>query len=243
MFTFSAPGFVLGAALAQNLPANRASEIELLGGMFGSTPFGLVLVATLAQQAAGGGQPPPSGPGSVQSAQMAQVPDLTTVPDDVNTPQLLVDWAKGLLGSLQLSFAGTTPVLSAQPVGTPLSSTPPAGTFVSFGTGVTLQISAGLEPEVPDVTNQSLSDAQTELEGAGFESVVVSGSKAPTSTVTSQSPPAGPADPATTTVQLVVSDPLHQVTPLASTSRNRPRKAAPKSRGRTPSSATVRKRR
>jgi hypothetical protein len=62
--TFSAPGLVLGAVLAQNVPDQPTkTELELLGGMFGSSPLGLVLLVALANQAVSASEGQSSGAG------------------------------------------------------------------------------------------------------------------------------------------------------------------------------------
>jgi beta-lactam-binding protein with PASTA domain len=148
---FSPLGVVLGAALSQNVAdPQKRTEIELLGGMFGSSAMGMVLLATLAQQAgaATGGTTPGQG-GPTES----QVPDVT---------KSTAATVGGLLTSRGLTLAGTETAISDQPIGTIIASVPAAGTVVARNTAVTIVVSAGLP--VPNVVGQSRADAISELE-------------------------------------------------------------------------------
>ncbi|QIS14222.1 hypothetical protein [Nocardia arthritidis] len=49
--TFNVLGFVLATALTRDMKdRDQASQLELLGGLMGSSPLGLVLIATVAGQ-------------------------------------------------------------------------------------------------------------------------------------------------------------------------------------------------
>lgn len=169
----------MGAALSQNVTdQNTKTEIELLGGMFGSSPMGIVLLATLAQQAGtstGGTTPGQGGP------MESQVPYVT---------ESSVDTVGELLTSRGLILAGTETAISDQPMGTIIASNPPAGTVVSLGAGVTIVVSAGLPvPKVLGLTRAQAINALKPL----FDAAVtyVHPDQGTLGTVVAQAPDAG----------------------------------------------------
>jgi eukaryotic-like serine/threonine-protein kinase len=154
---FNVLGFALATALTQNLTdRQQAAQLDLVGGLLGSSPLGLVLVAALAQQAGTGTTG--TGPGGpVTTPTKVQVPDVTA--------SASVDDAAALLTSLGL-VAGQTGAVSDQPRDQILGSDPAAGTLVDPGSTVLIVISAG--KRVPDVTNRTVKEATTILTSAGF---------------------------------------------------------------------------
>jgi hypothetical protein len=179
---FSPVGLVLGAALTQNLAdRNEATRIELLGGVFGATPLGLVLITTLAQQAGGGPgvRPVPGGAGAPTEA---EVPNVTEADDLVAAGELV--------RSRGLTVAGTASVISEEAKDTILGSNPEAGAVVRLGAGVTILVSGGLR--VPDVTGKKLTDAETEVQRDGFTPVPKETDvRGPADTVIKQDPAGG----------------------------------------------------
>jgi serine/threonine-protein kinase len=96
---------------------------------------------------------------------------------------------------------------SSQTANTVLGQTPNGGQSVPAGTTVALTVSNGLVT-VPDVTGRTESDAKNALASAGFNSITTSTQNSSQSpgTVVSQSPGGGSqADPASTTVNLVIA--------------------------------------
>jgi len=150
-------GLVLGAALAQGVkdPA-KATQIEVLGGVLGPSPIGLVVLATLARQGAVTGQPPGGG-GPTE----ATVPDVRDAGDDLEA-------AARLLESRGLTAGTTARIISEAPMETILGSDPEPGTLVRLKTAVTINVSAGLI--VPTVTKLRLEEAERTLSDAGFDS-------------------------------------------------------------------------
>jgi beta-lactam-binding protein with PASTA domain len=181
-FSFSAPGLVLGAVFAEKVEdPQKKAELELLGGMFGSSPLGLVLVATLANQAQTTGTGQSTGTGTGTGAE-AQVPDVTSARTDQNK-------ARDLIVSRGLTLAATATVTSDHPIKAIVGTSPPAGTIVPIGTAVTLLVSAGIE--VPDVVKMPLRKAVTTLHHVGLEVSDDSTVEKPNAHVTRQSPEAG----------------------------------------------------
>ena len=92
-----------------------------------------------------------------------------------------------------------------------LSTDPPAGTTVSAGAEITLQVSAGAAAEsveLPDLRGLSTSSALMELFrlGLSVKEVTHAASEAPAGTVVGQSPPVGSLVIKGTGVRLTVSD-------------------------------------
>ncbi|MDJ0314629.1 PASTA domain-containing protein [Arthrobacter sp. H35-D1] len=178
---FSPIGMVVGAALARDIKdRGRASQIEILGGVMGASPMGLVLLATLAKEATGSGPIDPTKPNP---------PDLASVPD-VRPAGSDLAVASEILTVHGLASGRPRAVLSDSPQGTILGSIPELGAFVALTTEVSVLISAGLL--VPPVTGKLRADAEAVLKTAGFlsrvQSVDVSGTP---DTVTEQDPVAG----------------------------------------------------
>ncbi|MDT5355394.1 MAG: hypothetical protein QOJ56_3926 [Mycobacterium sp.] len=152
---FSPLGLVMGAALSQKVKdPQKKSEIELLGGVLGSSPMGIVLLATLAQQAG-----TTTGTTTGTTASGSDKPTETQVPD---VTELVGASVTGALESRGLTLAGTESAISSEPIGTLISSRPVAGSVVALGTAVTVVASGGLQ--VPDVVNLTLNDATLKLE-------------------------------------------------------------------------------
>ncbi len=183
----------MGAALSQNVEdANKKTEIELLGGMVGSSPMGIVLLATLAQEAGastGGTTPGQGGPAE------SQVPDVIG-----NTADAVGD----LLTSRGLTLAGTETAISDQPIGTIIATTPAADTVVGLGTGVTIVVSAGLP--VPNVVGKDIDTAIQVLASCSFGFTVTPATpgQGPVDTVIAQNPVAGTFLSSDLTVDLTV---------------------------------------
>ena len=178
---FSPIGMVVGAALARDIKdRGRASQIEILGGVMGASPLGLVLLATMAKEATGSAPIDPTKP---------DPPDLATVPD-VRPAGSDLAVAGEILTVHGLTSGRPRAVLSDSAQGTILGSFPEFGAFVALNTEVSVLISAGLL--VPTVTGKLRADAEAVLTTAGFrprvQSVDVAGTP---DTVTEQDPAAG----------------------------------------------------
>ena len=74
------------------------------------------------------------------------------------------------------------------PEGQIIGTDPPAGKQVARGSTVTIVVSRGL-PQIPNVANQSVSDAAAALQAAGYTVAGVQGN--PSRTVVGTNPPAG----------------------------------------------------
>lgn len=219
-FNFSAPGFVLGAAFAQKVEdPKKKAELELLGGMFGSSPLGLIVVATLANQAqqagtgasttpstgAGAGTDGAGTPGTATgdgnpaggAPAEAQVPDVTPANTDLGK-------ARELIESRGLKLAGTATVASDQPVKKILGTDPTAGAIVPYGSNVTLLVSAGIE--VPNVVRMTLKNATATLHLVGLKAQQESAFEGSGVRVTRQNPHAGKWVSAGSTVKLHSSE-------------------------------------
>lgn len=177
---FSPIGLVVGAALARDITdRGRAGQIEILGGVLGTSPMGLVLLATLAKQATANG---PTGPTKPNSPAEASVPDVRDAND--------LAAAGGMLTSHGLAAGRTQYVVSDSPLGAILGSHPEGGAVVPVGTEVSILVSAGLV--VPTVTGTPLADAESVLATADFQSAVRSVDDPGTpGTVTKQDPAGG----------------------------------------------------
>lgn len=126
----------------------------------GTSPMGLILLATLAKGATVGQPDGPTGPSSPAEA---SVPDVTVAGDDLAA-------AGGILKASGLTAGRTRPVVSDEPKDIILGSTPEAGTLVPLGTVVAVLVSAGLV--VPNVAGMLRADAEAALATAGFGSTV-----------------------------------------------------------------------
>jgi serine/threonine-protein kinase len=100
-----------------------------------------------------------------------------------------------------------TDVDSDEPKGTVVAQSPSAGSSVAKGTKITLSVSKGpVTADVPDVTRQTLADAQATLEEAGFKTTVVPEDVTDPSQdglVLSQDPAGGPHEKGTTVTLIV----------------------------------------
>jgi eukaryotic-like serine/threonine-protein kinase len=98
---------------------------------------------------------------------------------------------------------------SSEPQGTVVSQSPASGVEVDQGTSITIFVSNGQVREVPDVTGLSQSDAEAQLEDAGFRpSVRTTPTEEPEEegTVLSQSPRGGVERRENSTVTLSVGE-------------------------------------
>jgi eukaryotic-like serine/threonine-protein kinase len=98
---------------------------------------------------------------------------------------------------------------SSEPQGTVVSQSPASGVEVDQGTSITIFVSNGQVREVPDVTGLSQSDAEAQLEDAGFRpSVRTTPTEEPEEegTVLSQSPRGGVERRENSTVTLTVGE-------------------------------------
>jgi serine/threonine-protein kinase len=130
-------------------------------------------------------------------------PGPVSVPNVVgeSLPQAQQDLSKLGLKNRVVSQA------SSQPANQVLSQTPNPGQSAPPGSAVTLTVSNG-KVSVPNVVGQTVSDAKSSLANAGFNNVTTStqSSNQTPGTVLSQTPAGGAqADPANTTVNLVVA--------------------------------------
>lgn len=175
---FSPIGLVVGAALARDVKdRGRAGQIEILGGVLGTSPIGLVLLATLAKQAGVGTS---SGPPNAPSE--ASVPDVRDASDLAEATAILK--AHGLAGG-RAQY-----VVSDSPKDAILGSAPEAGAVVALGTEVSVRVSAGLV--VPTVTGLAVAEAERALETAGFASnLQLTDTPGAPGTVAKQDPAAG----------------------------------------------------
>ncbi|MHA7269537.1 PASTA domain-containing protein [Arthrobacter sp. HLT1-20] len=154
---FSLIGLVVGAALARDVQDRaRASQIEILGGVLGASPMGLVLLTTLAKEAT---ESKPTDPKKPKKPTEASVPDVSDAED--------LTAAEGMLKAHGLVVGQQQYVLSDSTPDAILGSSPEAGTLVSLGAKVSILVNAGLI--VPDVTGIALTDAQLALDAACFQ--------------------------------------------------------------------------
>jgi hypothetical protein len=166
--SFNILGFALATALTQNVAdRQKALEIDMIGGVMGGSPLGLVLVTALAQQQAATqtGAPAPQA-GAVTAGDGAAgngAPTLVEVPNIRDEPTF--DDAAELLAGFGLT-ASDAKVISTRPVGTVVESIPPAGALVPTGSKIEVAISAG--KEIPNVVNMQYEAAKETLERDGF---------------------------------------------------------------------------
>jgi serine/threonine-protein kinase len=98
--------------------------------------------------------------------------------------------AQAALAAVQLSATQVDQYSSTVPNGQVIGTAPPAGTQVRVGSEVTVQVSKGPQMvAVPNVTQDSVSQATHTLEAAGFSVSGVTGN--PTATVSGTYPPEG----------------------------------------------------
>ena len=113
-------------------------------------------------------------------------PAPRTVP--VIPPNSTFDQAAAAIKAVQLVPARKDAFSDTVPEGQIIGTDPPAGTEVARNSTVTVIVSTGL-PTIPDVKGQSVQDAASQLQAAGFSVSGVQGN--PFRTVTGTSPPAG----------------------------------------------------
>jgi eukaryotic-like serine/threonine-protein kinase len=98
--------------------------------------------------------------------------------------------AEAALTAAQLTATQVDQYSSTVPKGQVIATVPPAGTQVRVGSAVTVQVSKGPQMvAVPNVAQDSVSQATQTLEAAGFSVSGVTGN--PTATVTGTSPSEG----------------------------------------------------
>jgi serine/threonine-protein kinase len=177
-------GLVVGAALARDIQdRGRASQIQILGGVMGTSPMGLVLLATLANDAKDAKPSRPGDPTKPASPAEAAVPDVRDAGSDLAA-------AGGILKAHGLAAGQPRSVISEAPQDEIIGSEPRIGTLVPLATEVSIFVSAGLV--VPTVTGKLRADAEADLETAGFRTSVqdIDGPGKP-DTVKKQDPAAG----------------------------------------------------
>ncbi|HUJ65560.1 MAG TPA: PASTA domain-containing protein [Acidimicrobiales bacterium] len=98
--------------------------------------------------------------------------------------------AQAALAAVGLTAVPVSQFSSTVPKGQVIATVPPAGSAVRVGSSVTVEVSKGPQMvAVPNVTQDSVSEATATLEAAGFSVSGVTGN--PTATVTGTSPPEG----------------------------------------------------
>jgi hypothetical protein len=153
---FNLMGFALASALTQNMPdRQQAAGIDLVGGLMGSNPLGLVLVATLAQQ-----NQSADSTGIAPTGQPA--PELVVVP---NVSRKSFDEVTSMLTDIGL-VAVRTSVLCDKPIGDVLETVPAAGSLAQPGSSVQVAVSIG--KPVSDVTQLNTREAADRLKADGF---------------------------------------------------------------------------
>lgn len=138
-----------------------------------------------AANAAYGGDPIPAAPDRLLRGQGVTLPDLTGQTPDV---------ARGIVEGLGFRFrVEEAQVDSALPAGTIAVQSPGAGTFLSLGTPVRVQLSNGNLIAVPDVSSGGLTpnEARDVLRGAGFNNI----SERCQAAAPAPSPSPSPSDP------------------------------------------------
>lgn len=146
-------GNVVGERNITTLPGGSNLRHEITRAVFG------------AANAAYGGDPIPDAPERLLRGQGVTLPDLTGQTPDV---------ARGIVEGLGFRFqVEEAQVDSALPAGTIAVQRPGAGTFLSLGTPVRVQLSNGNLVAVPDVSSGGLSpdDARAILRDAGFTNI------------------------------------------------------------------------
>jgi serine/threonine-protein kinase len=98
------------------------------------------------------------------------------------------DQAAAAITAVQLVPTRKDEFSDTVPEGQIVGTTPAAGTAVARDSGVTIIVSKGL-PQIPDVKGQSVQDAASQLQAAGFTVSGVQGN--PFRTVEGTNPPAG----------------------------------------------------
>jgi eukaryotic-like serine/threonine-protein kinase len=136
------------------------------------------------------------GPGRPAERDSAVTLVVSSGPDQVTVPSVVGETQEDAI--TRLREEGLSPIVreraSSEPVDTVLEQTPGAGTEVDEGSSVTIFVSNGKVREVPDVTGLTQSEAEAELDDAGFGTNVrtrVTDQPDEEGTVLSQSPRGG----------------------------------------------------
>jgi len=143
--------------------------------------------------------------GSTVTLYTAQQTTTTTTPADVTIPNVAGDSvgaACSVLGNLGLNCANSElqQASDSVPVGDVVTTQPGPGATEPRGTTVTLVVSSG--PEVPNVSGETLSQAEATLTKDGYTPQADPSCTSGSSTVTGQSPSSGTSAPAGSTVTL-----------------------------------------
>ena len=110
------------------------------------------------------------GPGRPAERDSAVTLVVSSGPDQVSVPSVVGETQEDAVARLR--DAGLSPIVreraSSEPVDTVIEQTPPAGQEVEEGSSVTIFVSNGEVREVPDVTGSPQSEAEADLDDAGF---------------------------------------------------------------------------
>jgi serine/threonine-protein kinase len=136
------------------------------------------------------------GPGRPAERDSAVTLVVSSGPDQVTVPSVVGETQEDAV--TRLRDEGLSPIVreraSSEPVDTVIEQTPAAGQEVDEGSSVTIFVSNGQVREVPDVTGLTQSEAEAELDDAGFGASVrtrVTDQPDEEGTVLSQSPRGG----------------------------------------------------
>jgi serine/threonine-protein kinase len=110
------------------------------------------------------------GPGRPAERDSAVALVVSSGPDQVSVPSVIGETQEDAVARLR--EAGLSPIVreraSSEPVDTVIEQTPAAGQEVEEGSSVTIFVSNGEVREVPDVTGLPQSEAEADLDDAGF---------------------------------------------------------------------------
>jgi eukaryotic-like serine/threonine-protein kinase len=110
------------------------------------------------------------GPGRPAERDSAVTLVVSSGPDQVSVPSVIGETQEDAVARLR--DAGLSPIVreraSSEPVDTVIEQTPAAGQEVEEGSSVTIFVSNGKVREVPDVTGSPQSEAEADLDDAGF---------------------------------------------------------------------------
>ena len=160
------------------------------------------------------------GPGRPAERDSAVTVFVSSGPEQVTVPSVVGETQEDAVARLRED--GLSPIVrersSSEPVDTVIEQTPEAGQEVDEGSSVTIFVSNGEVREVPDVTGLTESEAEAELDDAGFGvSVRTSETDQPDEdgTVLSQSPRGGVERREGATVTITVGElvPQSETTP------------------------------
>ncbi|MHC4573584.1 MAG: PASTA domain-containing protein [Planctomycetota bacterium] len=165
-----------------------------------TVPVGLVISST-----------PPAGTsvayGSSVDLEISLGHAPVTVPNVLSMTETQAEAALNGVGLVKGTV--TTSYSETVPAGLVISSTPPAGTSVAYGSSVDLEISLGHAPvTVPNVLNMTEAQAEAALNGVGLNRGAVTASYSetvPVGLVISSTPPAGTSVAYGSSVDLVLS--------------------------------------